>query len=75
MKILTKEQYLDRLGDLSSRTYEIAAEAQSDMFNSHEALRDLLRRLWEHVVEYGDDGWIREEKPELYEEVVEAVGE
>ena len=67
MKILTKEQLDDFLAPPQF------GDEMALVFDSHEDLRGLLRRLWENLPWHMQDG-IELDNPELWEAVMEAIG-
>ena len=67
MKILTKEQLDDFLAPPQF------GDEMALIFDSHEDLRGLLRRLWENLPWHVQDA-IELDNPELWEAVMEAIG-
>ena len=69
MKILTKEHI-----EASQEWVGFCMDEElfRQVLESHKALRDLLRRLWFILP---DTLYVKRLRPELYEAVVEAVGE
>ena len=76
MKILTKDELASELKALCGGY--IAEEVRDDeiklALNSHEDLRELLRRLWEYLPWHLQDA-IELDNPELWEAVMEAIGD
>jgi len=68
MKILTKEQLDDFLAPPQF------GDEMALIFDSHEDLRGLLRRLWENLPWHVQDA-IELDNPELWEAVMEAIGD
>ena len=66
MKILTKEQLDDFLAPPQF------GDEMALVFDSHEDLRGLLRRLWAVVLEMDNEKWWAEYHPKLYQEVRQA---
>ena len=76
MKILAKEE-VDRLYGIfeaGGSVYDITHGELEEWRNSHEDLRELLRRLWEYLPWHLQDA-IELDNPELWEAVMEAIGD
>jgi len=75
MKILTKDELDVALNEiLCSMARSENEDEVEKVRDSHAALRGLLRRLWEYLPWHMQDA-IELDNPELYDAVVEAIGD